>query len=59
MEKSTNWEELYKGQMIIYKLGSSIRLLFCTTKASIIRGSEKAELADSTMQIVHFKDKRY
>jgi outer membrane protein assembly factor BamD len=60
LEKSTNWEELYKGANDYYQAGEFNKAIILYDKVlPVIRGSEKAELADYNYANCHFKTKRY
>jgi len=60
LEKSTNWEELYKGANDYYQAGEFNKAIILYDKVlPVIRGSEKAELADYNYADCHFKTKRY
>ncbi len=60
LEKSTNWEELYKGANDYYQAGEYNKAIILYDKVlPVIRGSEKAELADYNYANSHFKTKRY
>ena len=60
LEKSTNWEELYKGANDYYQAGEYNKSIILFDKVlPVIRGSEKAELADYNYANCHFKTKRY
>ncbi|NVK49696.1 MAG: outer membrane protein assembly factor BamD [Cyclobacteriaceae bacterium] len=60
LEKSTNWEELYEGANKYYQEGEYNKAIILYDKVlPIIRGSEKAELADYNYAYCHFKTKRY
>jgi len=60
LEKSTNWEELYKGANDYYQAGEYNKAIILYDKVlPVIRGSEKAELADYNYANCHFKTKRY
>ncbi|WP_288370739.1 outer membrane protein assembly factor BamD [uncultured Algoriphagus sp.] len=60
LEKSTNWEELYEGANDYYQKGEYNKAIILYDKViPIIRGSEKAELADYNYAYCHFKTKRY
>ncbi|NVJ87655.1 MAG: outer membrane protein assembly factor BamD [Algoriphagus sp.] len=60
LEKSTNWEELYEGANKYYQDGEYNKAIILYDKVlPIIRGSEKAELADYNYAYCHFKTKRY
>jgi outer membrane protein assembly factor BamD len=60
LEKSTNWEELYAGANKYYQAGEYNKAIILYDKVlPVIRGSEKAELADYNYANCHFKTKRY
>lgn len=60
LEKSTNWEELYAGANSYYQSGDYNKAIILYDKVlPVIRGSEKAELADYNYANCHFKTKRY
>lgn len=60
LEKSTNWEELYEGANKYYQAGDYSKAIILYDKVlPIIRGSEKAELADFNYAYCHFKTSRY
>jgi outer membrane protein assembly factor BamD len=60
LEKSTNWEELYKGANDYYQAGDFNKAIILYDKVlPVIRGSEKSELADYNYANCHFKTKRY
>lgn len=60
LEKSTNWEELYAGANSYYQEGEYNKAIILYDKVlPVIRGSEKAELADYNYANCHFKTKRY
>jgi outer membrane protein assembly factor BamD len=60
LEKSTNWEELYEGANTYYQAGEYNKAIILYDKVlPVIRGSEKAELADYNYANCHFKTKRY
>lgn len=60
LEKSTNWEELYAGANQYYQAGEYNKAIILYDKVlPVIRGSEKAELADYNYANCHFKTKRY
>lgn len=60
LEKSTNWEELYEGANKYYQEGEYNKAIILYDKVlPVIRGSEKAELADYNYANCHFKTKRY
>lgn len=60
LEKSTNWEELYKGANDYYQAGDYNKAIILYDKVlPVIRGSEKAELADYNYANCHFKTRRY
>ena len=60
LEKSTNWEELYAGANTYYQSGEYNKAIILYDKVlPVIRGSEKAELADYNYANCHFKTKRY
>lgn len=60
LEKSTNWEELYEAANDYYNRGEYSRAIILYDKVlPVIRGSEKAELADFNYAYSHFRTKRY
>lgn len=60
LEKSTNWEEIYEGANKYYQAGEYNKAIILYDKVlPVIRGSEKAELADYNYANCHFKTKRY
>lgn len=60
LEKSTNWEELYGAANKYYNEGEFSKAIILYDKVlPVIRGSEKAELADFNYAYSHFKLKRY
>ncbi|MEP4375504.1 MAG: outer membrane protein assembly factor BamD, partial [Algoriphagus sp.] len=60
LEKSTNWEELYAGANKYYQEGEYNKAIILYDKVlPVIRGSEKAEIADYNYANCHFKTKRY
>lgn len=60
LEKSTNWEELYNGANKYYQEGEYSRAIILYEKVlPVIKGSEKAELAEYNYANCHFKIKRY
>jgi outer membrane protein assembly factor BamD len=60
LEKSTNWEELYNGANKYYQEGEYGKAIILYEKVlPIIKGSEKAELAEYNYANCHFKTKRY
>lgn len=60
LEKSTNWEELYEGANNYYQAGEYNKSIILYDKVlPVIRGSEKAEVADYNYANCHFKTKRY
>lgn len=60
LEKSTNWEEIYAGANQYYQAGEYNKAIILYDKVlPVIRGSEKAELADYNYANCHFKTKRY
>lgn len=60
LEKSTNWEEIYAGANKYYQAGEYNKAIILYDKVlPVIRGSEKAELADYNYANCHFKTKRY
>lgn len=60
LEKSTNWEELYEGANNYYQAGEYNKAIILYDKVlPVIRGSEKAEVADYNYANCHFKTKRY
>jgi outer membrane protein assembly factor BamD len=60
LEKSTNWEELYEGANNYYQAGEYNKAIILYDKVlPVIRGSEKAEVADYNYANCHFKTNRY
>lgn len=60
LEKSTNWEELYNGANKYYQEGEYSKAIILYEKVlPVIKGSEKAELAEYNYANCHFKTKRY
>lgn len=60
LEKSTNWEELYESANTYYNAGEYNKAIILYDKVlPVIRGSEKAELADFNYAYSHFRLKRY
>lgn len=60
LEKSTNWEELYNGANKYYQEGEYNKAIILYDKVlPVIKGSEKAELADYNYANCHFKTRRY
>jgi outer membrane protein assembly factor BamD len=60
LEKSTNWEELYEAANKYYNEGEFSKAIILYDKVlPVIRGSEKAELADFNYAYSHFRMKRY
>ncbi len=60
LEKSTNWEELYEAANEYYDLGEFNKAIILYDKIlPVIRGSEKAEMADFNYAYSHFRIKRY
>jgi outer membrane protein assembly factor BamD len=60
LEKSTNWEELYNGANKYYQEGEYGKAIILYDKVlPVIKGSEKAELAEYNFANCHFKTKRY
>jgi outer membrane protein assembly factor BamD len=60
LEKSTNWEELYESANNYYNEGEFSKAIILYDKVlPVIRGSEKAELADFNYAYSHFRMKRY
>lgn len=60
LEKSTNWEELYNGANKYYQEGEYGKAIILYEKVlPVIKGSEKAELAEYNYANCHFKIKRY
>ncbi|MFC3879291.1 outer membrane protein assembly factor BamD [Algoriphagus namhaensis] len=60
LEKSTNWEELYNGANKYYQEGEYNKAIILYDKVlPVIKGSEKAELAEYNYANCHFKTKRY
>lgn len=60
LEKSTNWEELYESANSYYNEGEYNKAIILYDKVlPVIRGSEKAELADFNYAYSHFRLKRY
>jgi outer membrane protein assembly factor BamD len=60
LEKSTNWEELYNGANKYYQEGDYGKAIILYEKVlPVIKGSEKAEMAEYNYANCHFKIKRY
>lgn len=60
LEKSTNWEELYEAAGKYYEAGEYNKAIILYDKVlPIIRGSDKAEMADFNYAYAHFRMKRY
>jgi outer membrane protein assembly factor BamD len=60
LEKSTNWEELYNGANKYYQEGEYGKAIILYEKVlPVIKGSEKAEMAEYNYANCHFKIKRY
>jgi outer membrane protein assembly factor BamD len=60
LEKSTNWEELYNGANKYYQVGEYNKAIILYEKVlPVIKGSEKAEMAEYNYANCHFKTKRY
>lgn len=60
LEKSTNWEELYNGANKYYQEGEFNKAIILYDKVlPVIKGSEKAEMAEYNYANCHFKTKRY
>ncbi|WP_040489556.1 outer membrane protein assembly factor BamD [Indibacter alkaliphilus] len=60
LEKSTNWEELYEAANNYYEQGEYNKAIILYEKVlPVIRGSEKAEMADFNYAYSHFRMKRY
>ncbi|OOG78425.1 outer membrane protein assembly factor BamD [Algoriphagus sp. A40] len=60
LEKSTNWEELYNGANKYYQEGEYGKAIILYEKVlPVIKGSEKAEMAEYNYANCHFKTKRY
>lgn len=60
LEKSTNWEELYEAANKYYEAGEYNKAIILYDKVlPIIRGSDKAEMADFNYAYSHFRMKRY
>lgn len=60
LEKSTNWEELYEAANTYYEKGEYNKSIILYDKVlPVIRGSERAELADFNYAYCHFRTKRY
>ena len=60
LEKSTNWEELYNGANKYYQEGEYNKAIILYDKVlPVIKGSEKAELADYNYANCHFKTNRF
>ncbi|PRY85332.1 outer membrane protein assembly factor BamD [Mongoliibacter ruber] len=60
LEKSTNWEELYAAADKYYEAGEYNKAIILYDKVlPIIRGSDKAEMADFNYAYSHFRLKRY
>ena len=60
LEKSTNWEELFNGANRYYQEGEYNKAIILYDKVlPVIKGSEKAEMAEYNYANCHFKTKRY
>ncbi|UJP65482.1 outer membrane protein assembly factor BamD [Mongoliitalea daihaiensis] len=60
LEKSTDWEVLYEAANKYYNEGEYNKAIILYDKVlPVIRGSEKAELADFNYAYSHFRTKRY
>ncbi|MFN3801782.1 outer membrane protein assembly factor BamD [Belliella pelovolcani] len=60
LEKSTNWEELYDAANSYYEKGEYNKAIILYDRVlPVIRGSERAELADFNYAYSHFRTKRY
>jgi outer membrane protein assembly factor BamD len=60
LEKSSNWEELYNGANRYYQEGEYNKAIILYDKVlPVIKGSEKAEMAEYNYANCHFKTKRY
>ncbi len=60
LEKSTNWEELYAAANTYYDAGEYNKAIILYDKVlPVIRGSERAELADFNYAYSHYRTKRY
>lgn len=60
LEKSTNWEELYNGANKYYQEGEYNKAIILYEKVlPVIKGSEKAEMAEYNYANCHFKTKRF
>ncbi|MCH7402712.1 outer membrane protein assembly factor BamD [Belliella kenyensis] len=60
LEKSTNWEELYEAANKYYEKGEYNKAIILYDRVlPVIRGSERAELADFNYAYSHFRTKRY
>ena len=60
LEKSTNWEELYNGANKYYQEGEYNKAIILYEKVlPVIKGSEKAEMAEYNYANCHFKTDRY
>ncbi len=60
LEKSTNWEQLYDAANDYYSQGEYNKAIILYDKVlPVIRGSEKAEIADFNYAYSHFRTKRY
>lgn len=60
IEKSSDWEELYKAANEYYNKGEYNRAVILYDKViPVIRGSEKAEMADFNYAYSHFRMNRY
>ncbi len=60
LEKSTNWEELYNGANRYYQEGEYNKAIILYDKVlPVIKGSEKAEMAEYNYANCHFKTRRY
>jgi outer membrane protein assembly factor BamD len=60
LEKSSNWDEIYTAANQYYSNGDYSKSIILYDKVlPVIRGSEKAELADFNYAYAHFRMKRY
>ncbi|MGY6744642.1 MAG: outer membrane protein assembly factor BamD [Cecembia sp.] len=60
LEKSTNWEEIYEAANQYYNEGEFHKAIILYDKVlPVIRGSDKAEMADFNYAYSHFRTKRY
>lgn len=60
LEKSTNWEEIYEAANQYYNEGEFNKAIILYDKVlPVIRGSDKAEMADFNYAYSHFRTKRY